>query len=61
MIDYAGGAYPSFVELTDGRILCLHYQEAAGGNIRQAIFTVNRATKQIRLTPDSRSRQANCP
>ncbi|MAV33955.1 MAG: hypothetical protein CMJ59_00720, partial [Planctomycetaceae bacterium] len=54
MIDFAGGAYPSFVELKDGRILCLHYQEAAGGNIRQAIFAVDRAAKQIRLTPNNR-------
>lgn len=50
MIDVAGGAYPSFVELSDGRILCLHYQEAAGGNIRQAVFEVDRKASNIILT-----------
>ncbi len=49
MIDFAGGAYPSFVELSDGRVLCLHYQEALGGNIRQAVFTIDRQTAQIKL------------
>ena len=50
MIDVAGGAYPSFVELGDGRILCLHYQEAAGGNLRQAVFKIDRKTSNIILT-----------
>ncbi len=49
MIDVAGGAYPSFVELGDGRILCLHYQEAAGGNLRQAVFKIDRKTSNITL------------
>ncbi len=49
MIDVAGGAYTSMVELSDGRILCLHYQEALGGNIRQAIFEVDREARQIQL------------
>ena len=49
MIDYAGGAYPAFAELDDGRILCIHYQEAAGGNIRQAVFQVDGASRTIRI------------
>lgn len=49
MIDFAGGAYPSFVELNDGRVLCIHYQEAAGGNLRQAVFKIHRASRQIEL------------
>jgi len=49
MIDAAGGAYPPFVELRDGRILCLHYQEAAGGNIRQAVFRIDRKATSILL------------
>ncbi len=49
MIDFAGGAYPSFIELDDGRILCIHYQEGAGGNIRQAIFKVDGKSRTIEL------------
>ncbi|MDP6720144.1 MAG: exo-alpha-sialidase [Pirellulaceae bacterium] len=49
MIDFAGGAYPSFVELVDGRVLCIHYQEGAGGNIRQAVFKINRRSRTIEL------------
>jgi hypothetical protein len=49
MIDFAGGAYPSFVELDDGRVLCIHYQEGAGGNIRQALFEVDPQSGTIEL------------
>lgn len=49
MLDVAGGAYPAFVELSNGRILCLHYQEAAGGNIRQVVFKISAAKKTIEL------------
>lgn len=41
--DNGPGAYPSMVELDDGRILCLYYRElnkGAGSSIRQAIFRV---------------------
>lgn len=51
MIDFCGGAYPSFAELPDGRIFGVHYEEGLGGNVRQAIFTVDRATRTIRLDP----------
>lgn len=49
MIDFAGGAYPSLVELDDGRILCIHYQEALGGNLRQAVFKVDRKSRTIQI------------
>ncbi|MDP6446410.1 MAG: exo-alpha-sialidase [Pirellulaceae bacterium] len=49
MIDFAGGAYPSFVELDDGRVLCIHYQEGAGGNIRQTVFKIDRNSRTIEL------------
>jgi len=38
LIDWPGGAYPNFVELDDGRILCIYYGEAIG--IKQAIFKI---------------------
>ena len=43
-IDTGTGAYPSMVELDDGRILCLYYKEpgkSAGSNIWQAIFRIS--------------------
>jgi len=39
-IDTVGGAYPGLVELKDGSILCIYYEEGKASNIRQAIFTV---------------------
>jgi hypothetical protein len=40
-IDTGPGAYPSMVELDDGRILCLYYKEAKGrSTIWQAVFRV---------------------
>ena len=40
-IDSGPGAYPSMVELDDGRILCLYYvEERPGSRIRQAVFHV---------------------
>jgi hypothetical protein len=51
MIGFAGGAYPSFAELPDGRIFSVHYQEALGGNVIQSIFTIDRDTRSIRLEP----------
>lgn len=49
MLDVAGGAYPAFTELSDGRILCLHYQEALGGNIRQVVFSVDARKQTIQI------------
>ena len=39
-IDTVGGAYPGLVELKDGSILCIYYEEGKASSIRQAIFTV---------------------
>ena len=39
-IDTVGGAYPGLVELEDGSILCIYYEEGKASSIRQAIFTV---------------------
>jgi len=49
MLDVAGGAYPAFTELSDGRILCLHYQEALGGNIRQVVFSIDAKKRTIEI------------
>lgn len=51
MIGFAGGAYPSFTELPDGRIFCVYYQEALGGNVLQSVFTIDRQSRDIRLEP----------
>jgi hypothetical protein len=39
-VDTVGGAYPGLVELADGSILCIYYEEGAGSNIREAVFRV---------------------
>lgn len=49
MIGFAGGAYPSFAELPDGRILSVHYQEALGGNVLLSKFSIDREQRSIRL------------
>ncbi len=40
LIDDFIGAYPSMVQLKDGRVLCVYYEEGAGSAIRQAIIKV---------------------
>jgi hypothetical protein len=40
VIDSVGGAYPSMVELPDGTILCVYYEEGAGSSIRATWFRV---------------------
>ncbi len=42
-IDTVGGAYPSMVEMPDGRILVVYYEEGEGSSIRAQFF---RATKE---------------
>jgi sialidase-1 len=37
-IDTVGGAYASLVEMEDGSILCVYYEEGAGSNIRATFF-----------------------
>ncbi len=39
-IDTVGGAYPGLAELDDGSIICIYYEEGAGSDIREAIFTI---------------------
>ncbi len=43
VLDNFGGAHPSMVELSDGSVLCVYYDEGAGSNIRAVRF---------RATPD---------
>ena len=33
-IDTVGGAYPSLVELPDGLVYCVYYEEGEGSSIR---------------------------
>jgi len=42
-IDTVGGAYPSSVELPDGRIYCVYYEEGEGSSIRGTRLKVSRA------------------
>ncbi len=42
LVDTVGGAYPSMVNLKDGSVLIVYYEEGAGSNIRAKRF---RATK----------------
>jgi peptidoglycan/xylan/chitin deacetylase (PgdA/CDA1 family) len=42
-IDSVGGAYPSCVELSDGRVCCVYYEEGAGSSIRGARLKVSRS------------------
>jgi hypothetical protein len=41
-IDDVGGAYPSMVNLQDGSVLVVYYEEGAGSSIR---------AKRLRVTP----------
>ena len=42
LVDTVGGAYPSMVNLKDGSVLIVYYEEGAGSSIRAKRF---RATK----------------
>ena len=42
LIDTVGGAYPSLVELKDGTVLCVYYEEGSGSSIR---------AKRLRVAP----------
>jgi hypothetical protein len=39
-IDTVGGAYSNQVELDDGAILCVYYEEGKGSNLRSAVFSI---------------------
>jgi len=43
LIDDFIGAYPSMVQMKDGRVLCLYYEEGEGSAIRAAILKINKA------------------
>jgi sialidase-1 len=43
VIDSVGGAYPSLVELPDGLVYCVHYEEGQGSSIRGVRLHVNTA------------------
>lgn len=57
LVDEVGGAYPSMVNLKDGSVLIVYYEEGAGSNIRARRF---RATRQgiqwLTPTQDSENR-----
>ncbi len=40
VIDNVGGAYPSTVELKDGSVLCVYYEEGEGSAVRAARLRV---------------------
>ena len=42
LIDHFIGAYPSMVNLKDGRVLCVYYEEGKGSAIRAVTITVKR-------------------
>lgn len=44
-IDTVGGAYPGLVELDDGSVMCIYYEEGKGSDIRQAVFTIELAAQ----------------
>ena len=43
MVDEVGGAYPSMVNLKDGSVLIVYYEEGPGSSVRAKRF---RATRQ---------------
>ncbi|MDP7015822.1 MAG: sialidase family protein, partial [Pirellulaceae bacterium] len=42
LIDGVGGAYPSMVNLKDGTVLVVYYEEGGGSNIRAKRFRATR-------------------
>jgi len=44
-IDRVRGAYPGLVELEDGSVLCIYYEEGAGSSIRAGVFRVELAAR----------------
>jgi hypothetical protein len=43
VVDEVGGAYPSMVNLKDGSILIVYYEEGTGSNIRARRFQIDSA------------------
>ena len=48
-IDRVGGAYPSMVELDDGTVVCVYYEEGGGSSIRATRFKID--PKGVALVP----------
>ncbi len=46
-IDSVGGAYPSMVELTNGQVYCVYYEEGKGSSIRGMRLQVD--SKGVRI------------
>jgi len=46
-IDWVGGVYPSLVELKDGTVLCVYYEEGAGSNIRAVRLRAERDKVEV--------------
>ena len=40
VLDTVGGAYPGLVELDDGSVFCVYYEEGKASNIRMSIFRI---------------------
>jgi hypothetical protein len=53
-IDTVGGAYPSLVELPDGLVYCVYYEEGKGSSIRGVRLQVE--TKVVRIVLNSSER-----
>ena len=53
-IDTVGGAYPSLVELPDGLVSCVYYEEGKGSSIRGVRLRVE--TKVVRIVRNSSER-----
>jgi hypothetical protein len=43
LVDSVGGAYPSMVNLKDGTVLIVYYEEGAGSSIRCKRFRATRS------------------
>ena len=46
-IDTVNGAYPSMVELPDGLVYCVYYEEGKGSSIRGARLRVDAAGVRV--------------
>jgi len=46
-IDSVSGAYPSMVELSDGLVYCVYYEEGKGSSIRGVLLRVDRKGVQV--------------
>jgi hypothetical protein len=54
-IDSVGGAYPSMVELPDGLVYCVYYEEGKGSSVRGMRLRVD-PKEGVRVVPASGKR-----